>query len=987
MAGEVTAKLRLVRCPGCRGILPELAPVFQCARCGTVLQAKKRKNETTDAGSQIQETNITLKNELENVSDSKEAQSLSQEETTSSGDLPLENNFGSDQDEIQDGNGVQSGDTEFSGELPTKLKCHVYEESSLAAEEETKVDQGESSLEKNNGGDQHEHVYCNGKQSEGVSFSSEIASSNELHHHESEESSPVAGARSEEDWEQQNNGRAQDEYGYCNGKLHGGLNFSDELTSSTEINHHESEESSPVAGAHSDEDLEQNDGKAQNEYGYCNGKRPGGISYSDELASTTEINHHESVESSPTGLHSEVDENSHCLDQDNGRNQSGFGDYKREWPGNVKFSHEVTSSTELTCQEIEESSPVGGTRTEFDENFNRFIFGSLSGEKLLAESRGDSFTISKRPLGEGNLTDNQMSPRSEQLEHSQKRAVNAFDRVSSEDSLDNLSIPSPKFHVKFKDMPKFQTRSYYADDGSVSSYDGVDDRVSHLPLHLMKRQFKESESASTKGMPSRDEVMKTIASSYPELQHQAWNCSSSSSEKRQYFMKTSNWCQDELVGSARHGPPDRNRMKFEADEHRSREPFYSMGYQISSEKGSPSNYGNYYECGTSFHSPKKSDYLEEEKMQLLKMVYELQDQLNRTHIEEGKANGRFPGLAGMEKKIPSYYDHTASDVETGHDLNNTRYSGRGWAHPSRTSRIPFSAEATTSRHPVNRFGLHSFPQDWQCSAPVPPHICYNKSQYTGSRPYSPQHYTGSEFSLRFDDSSEMKRYSRERHHSVKRHHVLPVAGAAPFLVCYNCLELLHVPADFLLFRRKCHRLKCSACSVILKFSLRNRTQIVPYTDFTHAMAPPPSNVDDCSNAKGGKNLALASTANFCPDADPVSCSDDFGQSLRQSCSTDGEPFSVTPPLHSRNRESNDRKMSSGSSFEPIKESLKLPSFRERLKIRKNPLKSLASSGSSSSSKKSKAEKLSSEIEELPPKAGSPLHRLMGYSSARLVLDS
>ncbi|GFZ15126.1 hypothetical protein Acr_24g0013160 [Actinidia rufa] len=969
MAGEVTAKLHLVKCPKCRGILPELAPVFQCARCGTVLQAKKRKSETMDTGSQIQETNIAQKIELENVSGSLEAQSLSQEETAPSAELPLENNFGSDQNEIQDSNGEQSGDTKFSHELPTELKCHVYEESSSATREETEVDQDDSYLEQNDGGDQNEYGYCNGKRSGGVSFSGEVASSTELNHHESDESSAVAGTHSDEDLEQ-NDGRAQNEDGYCNGKQPGGVSFCDELAASTEINHHESEDSSLVAGTHSDEDLEQNDGWAQNEYGYCNGKQPGGVSFSDELASSTEINHHESVESSPTGFHSEVDENSHCLEQDNGRNQSEFGDYKREWPGNVKFSNEVSSSTELTCQEIEESSPVGGTSTEFDKNFNRFIFGRLSGENHLAASQRASFTTSQRPLGESNLTDNQMSPRSEQLEQSQKRVLNGFNRVSSEDSLENFPIPSSKFHVKFKDMPKFPTRSYYADDGSASSYDGTDDQISHLPLHLMKRKFKESESTSTKVMPRRDEVMNTIASSYPEPQHQAWNCSSISSEKKQYVMNASNWGQDELVGSPRYGHPVRNRMKFEEDEHRSKEPFCSRGYQIGSEKGSPSNYGKYdFECGTSFHSPNKSDYLEEEKMKLLKMVYELQDQLNRTQIDKGKANGRFPRVAGIEKQIPPYCDHIASDVETSRDLNNTRYSGRGWTHPSRTSRIPFSAEATTSRHPVNHFGLHSFPQDWQCSAPLPPH--YNKSQYTGSRPYSPQQYTGSKFSC--DDRSELKRDSRERHHSVKRHHVLPIAGAAPFLVCYNCSELLQVPADFLLFRRKCHQLKCSACSVILKFSLRNRTQIVPYTDCTHAMAPSPGNVDDCSDANIRRNLALASTANYCPDADRMSCSDDFGQSLRQSCSTDGEPFSVMPPLH---RKSNDRNMSSVSSFEPMEESLKRPNFKERLNIYKNPLKSLASSGSSSSFKKSKAEKLSSEIEELPTKAGSPLHRLM-----------
>lgn len=41
MAGELTSKVRFVRCPGCRGILQEVAPLYQCAGCGTVLQGNK----------------------------------------------------------------------------------------------------------------------------------------------------------------------------------------------------------------------------------------------------------------------------------------------------------------------------------------------------------------------------------------------------------------------------------------------------------------------------------------------------------------------------------------------------------------------------------------------------------------------------------------------------------------------------------------------------------------------------------------------------------------------------------------------------------------------------------------------------------------------------------------------------------------------------------------------------------------------------------
>lgn len=42
MAAELTTKVRLVRCPKCRQLLPELPdiPVYKCGGCGAVLQGK-----------------------------------------------------------------------------------------------------------------------------------------------------------------------------------------------------------------------------------------------------------------------------------------------------------------------------------------------------------------------------------------------------------------------------------------------------------------------------------------------------------------------------------------------------------------------------------------------------------------------------------------------------------------------------------------------------------------------------------------------------------------------------------------------------------------------------------------------------------------------------------------------------------------------------------------------------------------------------------
>lgn len=46
MSGELTTKIRLVRCPKCRLVLPELPHynVYKCGGCGTTLQGNKSRH-------------------------------------------------------------------------------------------------------------------------------------------------------------------------------------------------------------------------------------------------------------------------------------------------------------------------------------------------------------------------------------------------------------------------------------------------------------------------------------------------------------------------------------------------------------------------------------------------------------------------------------------------------------------------------------------------------------------------------------------------------------------------------------------------------------------------------------------------------------------------------------------------------------------------------------------------------------------------------
>ncbi|KAF7131799.1 hypothetical protein RHSIM_Rhsim09G0186300 [Rhododendron simsii] len=933
MTGPLSTKLRLVRCPKCLQVLQESpnVPVYMCGGCNTVLQAKKVKNDTKDTDLHIPDPNMAKKDELEQDSEDKSAQSLSKEDkeaptlskvgtSSSSGELALDKNNGNDDKETEDNNMNQSG-----------LSPHRNEESSP----DTGVDQDNTI--QYNGGDPNVPVQSNGEQiggvnildevaspkepnhhkgaesevdksrncldeeNGGVNFTDEVASSTELNHLVCEESSSIAGAHSEVDenknYLEEDEGRNQNEYGICNGKQTGGVNIYNEVVSSTELNDNEIEVSSPVVRAQAH--------REPNEHGICNGKQTGGVNMSDEVVSSTELNDNE-VEAPIVTAHSEANGHKTCMEQTRGRNQSEFADFKLDCSKNTKSSGEISSSTELTCQEIEESTPVIATNAQLDEN-------------------------SKSPMS---------------VDPSQKRKPTGFDNVSSVDTMEKIAIAdySSEFSVTHRDMPNFPTTSNYVYEGSVSSSDGSEDQVPDPYLRLFKRKEKKAKSPLVKAMHKRDEVMSKITS-YPEMEREAWNCSSIPFEKKHYTSK-GKWHQNELMEPMRHGPLVRSKMGFESGGYPPRAPFYSRGSQVSYEKGGPSNYRREeLQYRTSLHSPNKPEKNhEEEKMELLKRVIELQDQLNRTRNSQG---------VGPEVDM----------------CPRSCHQGRRWPHQNRNSRIPFSAEAKMSRYQVDKSCFHCCPHDRMSSAPLRPHLFSNKSQYKAhqsprysslysSTLPSPQYHTSSEFSLQsYDpnsDDHELKKYYRERN-CLKRH-VRPVAGGAPFVICYCCSELLQLPLDFLMPKRRFHKLMCSACSNTLKFSLEDRTRLFPYADdYTRdAVAPPPSEVDD------------------------------YGPSLGKSCSTEGEPFSAGLPFQALKRDSYGRKLSSGSSFEPMGDRTRVPVSKEFVNKNKNPVEMLAAAGPSK--EMDKAGKASSEIEELRPLSTSPLHKLMGYTSPSQVMD-
>ncbi|CAN0923757.1 Protein ENHANCED DISEASE RESISTANCE 4 [Linum grandiflorum] len=324
-------------------------------------------------------------------------------------------------------------------------------------------------------------------------------------------------------------------------------------------------------------------------------------------------------------------------------------------------------------------------------------------------------------------------------------------------------------------------------------------------------------------------------------------------QQKKYHSPDTNLDSEELRGLKN---PVRSWGRLESDDELlSRPPLHPRtSYTSGYESGSTS-----YQSQNGLHSNLNSRPrvnaadIEQERIRLLRMVYELEAQLTRScSMNDNASRKAFSGNVRRDEHV----------VPLNYDMDRRPYSREltSWSQQQQRqpSRIPFSAEATMNgRHKVDHHHHHSSccgPQEWKCSGQLPSH-CSNHNRVFcrahsglsscnsyGSCPSSPQRRVGSEYSSMDNgratmsceqrhgrDGRDLNRYIREKQHftGANKRHVRPVAGGAPFLACHFCLKQLQLPADFLVSKRKFHTLRCGACSEILKFSLVNRTRLVP----------------------------------------------------------------------------------------------------------------------------------------------------------------
>ncbi|KAL4386406.1 hypothetical protein GQ457_09G025120 [Hibiscus cannabinus] len=933
MATATAPKVRLVRCPKCLLVLPEVAdfPVYKCGGCDTILVAKNKK-AIANSTSVLQEIRPAVTKSVRVLERGESSGSALQEPLPSPSVRRLSHESGENRD-------ISAGSC--CDEHGDDLSVEGHHNGRYKKDRNT-------SRYGNGDGDMLDGSVSN----EGKQNGTGVLQTETLGHYKKAQNTS-GESDGESDCGMLDESRSNQ--GQQNGT---GLSRTDSL------DHYE---------------------KDQNTSGYTDGDGERHRDMLDESRSNEGKQSGNGLWQTESLDHYEKDQNTYRVSDDDGESDRGMLDENRSNEGQQNgtgqlltepFEHcdvqqpgvsaEGSLSTELCHGNVEIMLEISSDSHSEEHSENLMVEGQLNGryEKDKSTSRdSDGDGESDCDMLDENRSDEEpMLSAETNIEAEENEMTSRLEGVNSELETSNKIDSNPGGFNSARSMDTFQTvdfvslcsefsgppeclsksttvRSSHAYDGSISSYDGVDDHFSDQQLHSFENSYKPA-------------------------------------NKKHYEMeKYGKWHRDEPLEPVLHQRPPRSRPRPERDQYPSQVPLSQRtplrGYESAGPSHEPRDELPF---DPAFQPFKKAEHGEEEKLKLLRMVYELQDQLSRTCNLNGNTN------VSASADVPWKEKHYNNHREPPEDENfyPAYYGERGWNRRSGFSRVPFSGGAINNRHGIdNTTCLCCHPQAWNHPEQFPPpmfphnrgfcrvgpgHSCYNSYS---SLPSTPQRYMESDFSNRVHETQsddqrygdhELKRYLREKHHSARRH-IRPMAGGAPFVTCYHCIRPLQLPADFLLFRRKFHQLRCGACSKVLKFSLLEGAHIVPYEPV--AAEPSPSKVEYCYDAINARIPGSASSSHGRTQTDPLSYSDDYGHSFDISCSTDGNPVSQARFHHLQGSNADVQNMSSSSS---------------------KPMETF------DSARHSRSKKVSSEAEGSPSRTReSTLHRLMGYSSLSQVL--
>ncbi|ONK81202.1 uncharacterized protein A4U43_C01F26410 [Asparagus officinalis] len=211
----------------------------------------------------------------------------------------------------------------------------------------------------------------------------------------------------------------------------------------------------------------------------------------------------------------------------------------------------------------------------------------------------------------------------------------------------------------------------------------------------------------------------------------------------------------------------------------------------------PSNYNQNSAKRKTFDSPCSAENLDEDRAELLRKLDELRDQLRRSCE-----------VAEKPKERPSASRTTFSNPYARNGRNNWFPEGS-----SSLNRIRAWTCQIFIQQFIHRMEFLDIESNQRVPYPVNNHGFY---QAEGPSILGQQNYNQRD--LNGPLASNEPRY-RQRPVFMKKEglNCRPVAGAAPFVSCYNCFELLQLPEDILRMGKNQHKLRCGSCSQLISF--------------------------------------------------------------------------------------------------------------------------------------------------------------------------
>ncbi|XP_010931386.2 protein ENHANCED DISEASE RESISTANCE 4 [Elaeis guineensis] len=495
--------------------------------------------------------------------------------------------------------------------------------------------------------------------------------------------------------------------------------------------------------------------------------------------------------------------------------------------------------------------------------------GETSGENGMEENGSDTNQLAVRSDASQSQPDEGIHSKTEEAEESLK-VMNKVEEppdsishsvASEEDTVERGSGDGPD--ISFWSLA---TRSSNAYDGSMSSSDdGYNNSTPERFLLRSRRTFRQPkvlDVADFKGKGGEEVSGSSQMTTDVEADLQARTRSSKLSNERHgsAMSRSFNTKRDEFSSKYGMYEPDRE-TSFDSED------FHSVQNWMEPENGPTRSLsrGSHFQHD-SFRS-KSSKYLRYDRMDSSRNLDELKNQLHELcdqRIERGN-----PCFRGTEGRQPFYHksehqppQHFNSNLL--HRPPNALYRPRQiTSQHYQFSQMPFSGESCCSC-------LYSHQEDQRLQ--LQPNHCIDN--VCRAHAYSLRSHSSIAGSSRMlDNEQEMLRYNEKR--KPKKNHCRPISGGAPFIICYNCFKLLQLPADFLILRRRLHKLHCAACSKVLTLSFPAKACITP-----HPHTEETSSTDLVTGS--------VSHSNDCPLDDPVSFSEAYGLSFTKSFSTEAD---------------------------------------------------------------------------------------------------